>query len=216
MTVRSDPFRFGFACTMEPVNIGIARFALGVWGMTLAGCGPKAGVPASPPSPASSPVAKPSASPTPALPVSATVQNADVILLDGKGRTIAKIKAKTGAIDPQNPQMFGKLGQGTATLYKEGKPEATLTAENFVANRTGRTITATGKAVAKSLTDARSPEVRANQMVWAHDKNEITGTGNVLATMKPDWKLPGSAFKTDTALTRIEMTGAGKPATGTF
>jgi hypothetical protein len=113
-------------------------------------------------------------------------------------------------------QNFGTLGQGTATLYKEGRPEATLTAQHFVANRTGRTITATGNAVAKSLTDPRSPQVRADQMVWTHDQSEITGTGNVLATLKPDLKLPGRSFKTDTAFSRIEVLGDGKPATGTF
>lgn len=170
---------------------------------------------------------KDAASPSPAastspLPVSAVASDIQLSLLNAKGQTVARIKAESGALvpasgsGPTKPGDFGTLGAGQATLYKEGKPQAIITADRFRADRNTRIITAQGNAIARSLSDPRAPVVRADTMTWSANENRITGQGNVLATMKPDWSLPGSAFTADTQLRKMHMTHDTRAASGSM
>lgn len=172
-----------------------------------AGCAPKQAPPAASPTPSPSP------SPTPALSVGAAAENVGVSILDAEGKPVAQVTAGSAGFNPTTPGTIGTLQSAKATLYQKGKPAAAITAERVTADQQTRTVTATGSVVARSLSNPRSPTVRADKMTWQHDKNLITGNGNVLLTVEPGGKLPGNLFTADTALGNIHVKGNGKSAT---
>lgn len=168
--------------------------------------------------PSPSPSAKPSPS---GLPLEAQLGNLDLTLIDEKGRTIAEVTAKAGAVGPgkagtQAGGVVGSLSKGTAVLYQEGKPAAKLTADSLRADKDTGIVVANGNAVVTSLADLTTPAIRADTMTWKYDPGTITGTGNVLVTRKPDMRIPGTSFSADTRLRKFTLKGGAGPATGTF
>jgi hypothetical protein len=168
---------------------------------------------------AASPSPTPSGTPTP-FPLKVTASGVDTTLFDEKGRRIAEVRAAKVAAGPGSPgksgvDPVGTVLQGTATLYQEGRPAASFAADTLRADRETRTVVGTGNVRLRSLR-ADVPAIRADRMTWLHDKNQITGTGNVLITRAPDLKIPGERFEADTEVRRFKVYTGGAPATGTF
>ena len=180
----------------------------------IAGCGPKS-------SGGGAPKASPSPSPSPkAPPLEATVTDFDLLLTDSKGAPVARMKAKAGSVGPgvgaAGAAYQGTLLNGTATLYQEGKPAATMRADKVEADQAKRTVTGRGNVVVKSLQSAESPAIRADEMTWSFDKNKVRGRGKVLVTREPDWNIPAESFEADTQVREVTLFGKGAPATGSF
>jgi LPS export ABC transporter protein LptC len=173
------------------------------------GCG-RQGSPMSTASPKASPTPKPS---PPAI--TATTSGGNLVLFDAKGDRVATLFAATADFNPRDEENIVTVHGGKATLYDQGQPAATLSADSVTADRKARTITGTGNVVAHSLTEKGSPTVRADKMVWQHDTRVINGSGNVVITAEPDYRLYGDSFKADTRLRRFSVqVGGGAPATG--
>ncbi len=165
------------------------------------------------------PTPTPSASPTP-LPLSATVQKLDLTLLDRDGKMVAKLAAKAGRVGSQGgkaPEGAAQLKEGTATLYQNGKPTATLIADTLTADRKTQVVQGKGNVLVRSLIHKGAPAIRADVVTWTYGSSKIIGTGNVVATLNsPAWKLPGDRFEADTAIERFCVFTNGKPVTGSF
>ena len=169
------------------------------------------------------PAAKTAATPTPDVtatpfPLRVNVSGVNSTLFDTKGQRIADIRAAKIAAGSNNGQKndpMGTVTQGTATLYQEGKPAATFSADLLRADRDSRTLTGTGNVRLRSL-QADAPAIRADTMTWQHDKNRVAGTGNVLITRAPDMRLPGKRFTADTQVRKFKLYTGGATANGSF
>lgn len=176
-------------------------------GAATTGCAPKndAAKPATPAA-AVSREQKPAKAKPPEI--SASVQGLDLTLTDAKGNLVARVKAEAGAVGASEAPgggapgggTLGVMSKGVATVYENGKPTATLTADTMTADREKRLVTGTGNVVARSLARPDAPMIRADTMTWRHDAGEIRGKGNVLITRKPDWQFPGDSFVADTQI----------------
>lgn len=179
------------------------------------GCAEKAAKPQGEPTRSETP--KPEEKPQ-TLPIAGTLRGGEVTLFDENGVLVAQVKARSGAVGQKSSQggTAGLLYQSEATLHENGKPVATLTAEEVTADEKTHIVTGKGNVMARSLTEPGSPTVRADEMVWRPDKNEIRGSGNVLVTRENSLNLPGKAFVADTRIRRINMTAGDDPATLRF
>ncbi|MDX1933963.1 MAG: hypothetical protein SFU56_15290 [Capsulimonadales bacterium] len=179
---------------------------------TGAGCGRKSKETAS---------SKPTPTPPP---LSATSTGLSVSVYDSKGDVspsgalpkVLDLKSRGAGASTGAEGETVVVSRGSAVLYQEGKASATLTADRLAANREERTVVATGNVVATSLSQPRAPAVRADKMVWTHDRNLLTGNGNVVMTARPDFVLHGRSFTADTKLSRYRVKMGQTPSSGTL
>jgi hypothetical protein len=156
---------------------------------------------------------------TPPISVSATDLEITIFEKDQNSVVAARVKARSGAVSPNGGGEAGALGtlrDLTATLYQNGKPAATLSADRGTVNQGAGTVVGEGNVRVRSLMHAASPAVRADTMTWRQGENKIFGKGNVLVTREPDLRIPGRSFVADTAIRRFTVQGNGSPATGTL
>ncbi len=160
--------------------------------------------------------ANPPTKPTP-LPISAVSEGVNLTVYDLNGMVVLGLKADAaGANAKGNSTKEVVVQKGNATLYQKGKAVATLTANNLTAHTDTRTIEANGNVITKSLTQAGSPTIRADKMLWEHDKNLLTGSGHVLVTAEPAYSLPAESFTADTKLSHYRLKLAPAPGTGNY
>ncbi|GAB4468470.1 MAG: hypothetical protein OHK0029_40870 [Armatimonadaceae bacterium] len=150
------------------------------------------------------------------LDVRGTVEGLDFTLFDASGKKIAEVAAKEAGLSPAKEGAFATVSRGTATLYRNGAPAATLTADRVSADEQAQTVQAQGNVLVEALQGEGTPTLRADKVVWQYKADTITGSGNVLATMKPEWRIPARSFQADTRLQRVQIEGNGQPATGKF
>jgi len=194
----------------------VAALLLGGCASDRQGAGKPSPVAAAP-TPSASPTKKP-------FEVEATVEGLDVTLTDSAGKPVLRLQAKVGTVGPSDagaelPQgdALGALKDGRATLYQDGKPLATLTADTITADRAKRTVTGRGGVTVRSLGQEETTTVRADTITWEYDKNTLVGRGNVLLTRNPGVaRVPAERFEANTALRTLTLHGSGEPATGTL
>ena len=172
--------------------------------MSMIGCAPRRSTNASKPSPSPSASAGPS--------YGAIVTNPEYTLIDVHNKPVMQITAQGGVGGTGDGNTFGELTKGRATLYRDGKAVATLTADKMKADNKTRVLTATGNVLVRSRndTDGTPKSVRADTMRWEHDKNQITGEGNVMLSYGTTVQIPGRSFVADTAIQSFDVTGNSK------
>lgn len=178
--------------------------------LVAAGCGKTEEVPVTAP---------PSPTPTPAPRIGAVVEGARFAFSDKNGKRVAEITAESGAATGTGEDdAIGEMRNARATLYRDGVPAATMTANKLEPDTRTRTITGTGnvRLVAEKTSDGVVSTVRADRMVWQYDRNKIHGTGNVLVTHGNVARIPGTTIDADTSLRIVKMTGGTAPITGTI
>jgi len=163
---------------------------------------PKAPLPAKPTT------AKPAEKEEP-FPVKGSVQDLDSLLTDDTGQTIAEIKASIGTVSPSGSTAAGKLSGSEAVLYQDGKPAVRLTAGKVEADPDTRTIRGTGNVVATALNRPDAATIKADNVLWSHGKNKITGTGNIHISRAPDWQMSGDSFTADMTLQEFTLNANG-------
>jgi len=215
---RQNQITTAFNRSGKAVSVSVALLAAGL----LAGC--HNGAPSANASPKAA--ASPKPTPTP-LSLSAQIGNLNLTLLDEKGKPIAVVSARAGAVGPKTSPtsspasggivgLAGQLAGSKAILYKNGVRTSQLIADTIEADREKRVVTGTGNVVVQSLALPEAPAIRADRMRWEFATGIITGSGNVLVTRKPDTRIPATTFKADTQLKKITLTGGTEPATGSF
>ncbi len=161
----------------------------------------------------------PSPTPTPAPRLGAVVEGARFAFSDTNGKRVAEIMAESGAATGAGADdAVGEMRNARATLYRDGVPAATMTANKLEPDTRTRTITGTGnvRLTSRTLFNGVVTAVRADRMVWEYDRDKIHGTGNVLVTHGDTVRMPAIAIDADTALQTVNMTGGGAPITGTY
>ena len=140
--------------------------------------------------PAKRPVAAPASPlPSPVARLGAVADSPELTFTDKNGKRVASIAAQSGAVvGSTGMDTLGNLQKARAMLYQNGKPAAILTANT----------------------------IRADQMVWNHDRHRVTGTGNVVLSSGDAVRLPGTTLVADTRLQSAEITGGDAPITGTI
>jgi len=183
------------------LSMGVAAlFAV----VAAVGCSPHRSADASKPSPS------PSASTGPSY--GGIVANPEYRLVDLHNKPVMQITAQGGIGGTGDGMTFGELTKGRATLYRDGKAVATLTADKMKADNKTRILTATGNVLVRSRndTDGTPKSVRADTMRWDHDKNQITGDGHVVLAYGATVQIPGRSFVADTAIQSFDVVGNGK------
>jgi lipopolysaccharide assembly outer membrane protein LptD (OstA) len=133
---------------------------------------------------------------------------------------VAEISAELSAATGTNPDnIVGEMRNAQATLYQDGKPSATLTADRVLPDTRKRTITARGNARVQSLNaaDGIPSSLRADSLVWDYDRNNITGRGDVVYTKQDVITIPATYFNGDTSLLKYELQNeSDSPVIGKF
>jgi hypothetical protein len=149
------------------------------------------------------------------FPLAGTIDRPE-LTIDKDGVRVVRAKARAAAGGPGTAGgdgLGGTLRDAEATLYRDGKPAATLVAEEIAYRQTPKiTITGRGGVVARSLAEKGAPTVRADRMVWHPDENQIRGDGNVRVTYGPGSTLSGTSFVADTRLKRVKILGGNDPS----
>jgi len=149
--------------------------------------------------------------------LAAQAVGANVTLFGKSGEKVAILHADSAGFDPTASQKSIVVSRATATLFDRDHPGSAvseLKADTVIGNRENRTLTATGNASIRSLTEKGTPMIRADQMVWSFDNRDVKGEGNVLVSAQPNLRIPGHAFTADTQLRTFRLQGDGRPATG--
>lgn len=151
-------------------------------------------------------------------PLTVTVIDLNLQVFDEKNQLVLTLKAKAAGGNQSSSGSGDSntvvVQNGDATLYQKGVATATMTADTLTANREAGTVVATGHVTTHSLTEKSSPTVRADRMDWEHDKNLLTGSGNVVMTAEPAYTLYAKSFKADTKLSEYHVTLGDTPSTG--
>ena len=154
--------------------------------------------------------------PTPTLPpqFQGAAQRINITLFDAKGRKIAEVSGDSAGLTPVGKSQEVSVTRGKATLFKDGKPAATVSADRLTADNLSRILKATGGVVVRSLEQEGTPTARADTVTWEHDRDRIHGTGGVKVTADTGWEIPAASFTGDTELKTLDVVGNGLPATG--
>ena len=143
--------------------------------------------------------------------LAALVDKGSFTLFDAQGRIVAQVKTRRAGVGPKGLQSTAGTGaaleQGTATLFRAGKPVAVIRADQVSADQKSQVVIAKGDVVARSLKEPGAPALRADVMTWQPKKDQIQGKGNVLITRTPDLRIPGASFVADTAIRKFTVRG---------
>lgn len=97
-------------------------------------------------------------------------------------RKILEVNAETGELDAVTQS--GALKDATGRFYREGKPRAKFAAPQVLASEDKRTVTARGGVVVNSI-DPPGVALKADQITWYANQNQIVARGNVRMSHTP-------------------------------
>jgi hypothetical protein len=194
------------------IALSLLFCGLGIGG---SGCSTREETSQSSASPTPIPSPTPFSTPTPNSPnLKGTLTGLNLTLFDTKGLKVAEVQAGTAGIDPTNKARIASASRGVATLYREGKPAAKLSADRVEANEKEQTIQASGNVLVQGFDPNGTPTVRADTVVWQYRADQIRGSGNVRVRLEPDWEIPAESFTANSRLQTLRIIGGKQPAVG--
>lgn len=92
-----------------------------------------------------------------------------------------------------------------ATLYREGRPLVTVTAQRVQYDTLRKELVAQGGVAAKSLDPANPRRFQCDTLTWHPDSQKLVGQGAVAAHYGALAELYGSRLETDLQLKTLEL-----------
>ena len=134
------------------------------------------------------------------------VRGIESSLSDAKGITVWTIKAESAVLGNEKGAVVGSLNNGTATMYENGEPTATMKADTLTADKEKRTVVGRGHVFAKSLLPQDKGRIlQADTIRWDIQKHLLRGEGNVILTQEPDTVVHADSFSANLKLRNIEL-----------
>lgn len=126
----------------------------------------------------------------------AEFRKAAITWADAKGRPVmeARFREAVASTDAQSARV--ELLGVKATLYQNGRPASSLSAERVVADSRIKEISASGNVI---VTSADGSSAQSERVVWRSSANKLVGLGGV-KLIKGNVTITADRFEADTSL----------------